>query len=85
MRSDKQKDLLKKLIEDERDPAVLDLVGNLLERRTQGVAFTSDLVERVLRSEEDLKAGRVQSLEEFIRDTDDFIDGLYDESLPLRS
>lgn len=81
MTTPNKKALLKKLIEAERDPAVLDLVDNVLQRRTRGVAFQSDMVKRVLRSEEDLKAGRFQTLEEFGRDMETFIDSLY-ESRP---
>ena len=81
MTTPNKKALLKKLIEAERDPAVLDLVDNVLQRRTRGVAFQSDMVKRVLRSEEDLKAGRFQTLDEFGRDMETFIDSLY-ESRP---
>ncbi|MBL0127183.1 MAG: hypothetical protein IPP83_06915 [Flavobacteriales bacterium] len=72
-----KKALLKKLIESERDPAVLDLVNNVLQRRTRGVAFQSDMVQRVMRAEEDYKAGRSQTLEEFGKDMEQFIDSLY--------
>jgi len=56
-----KKALLKKLIESERDPAVLDLVDNVLQRRTRAVAFQSDMVHRVMRAKEDYKAGRFQT------------------------
>lgn len=72
-----KKALLKKLIGSEQDPAVLDLVDNILQRRTRGVAFQSDLVQRVLRSEEDYKEGRFQTLEEYGKGMDRFIDSLY--------
>jgi len=74
-----KKALLKKLIESERDPAVLDLVDNVLQGRTRAVAFQSDLVQRVLRSEEDDKAGRFQTLQEFEKDMDQFIGTLHME------
>jgi|GEM_PF-1164115 len=74
-----KKALLKKLIESERDPAVLDLVDNVLQGRTRSVAFHSDLVQRVLRSEEDHKTGRFQTLEEFEKDIDQFIGTLHME------
>lgn len=74
-----KKALLKKLIESERDPAVLDLVDNVLQRRTRAVAFQSEMVQRVMRAEEDYKAGRYQTLEEFGKDMEQFIDGLYDK------
>jgi hypothetical protein len=74
-----KKALLKKLIGSEQDPAVLDLVDNILQRRTRAVAFESDLVQRVVRSEEDLKAGRYQTLEEYEKGMDVFIDSLYDK------
>ena len=74
-----KKALLKKLIESERDPAVLDLVDNVLQGRTRAVAFQSDRVQRVLRSEEDHKAGRFQTLQEFEKDMDQFIGTLHME------
>lgn len=76
MTTTNRKELLKKLIEAERDPAVLELVDNVLQRRTRGLAFQSDLVQRVLKSEEDYKAGRFQSVEEFEKDIDQFVDSL---------
>ena len=76
MTTTNRKELLKKLIEAERDPAVLELVDNVLQRRTRGLAFQSDLVQRVLKSEEDYKAGRFQSVEEFEKDMDQFTDSL---------
>lgn len=80
-----KKALLKKLIGSEQDPAVLDLVDNILQRRTRAVAFESDLVQRVLRSEEDFKAGRYQTLEEYEKGMGEFIDSLYDkEGKPKR-
>ena len=68
---------LKKLLDKEKDPGILELVEKVLERETKAVVFQSDLVKRVLRSEEDLKAGRYSTLEEFDKDMDEFIDGLY--------
>ena len=37
----------------------------------------SAMVKRALKAEEDLKAGRFQTLEEFNKDMDEFIEGLY--------
>lgn len=71
-----KKALLKKLIEAEHDPNVLELVNNVLQRCTRSVAFSSDLVKRIVRSEEDLRAGRFQTMDEFERDIDTFIDKL---------
>lgn len=75
-----QKALLKKLIEAEQDPAVLDLVDNVLQRRTRGVAFQSDLVQRVLRSEEQLKDGLYKTMDEFDREMDQFMDALPEQA-----
>jgi hypothetical protein len=77
MTTSAKKALLKKLIESEKDGAVLDLVDNVLQRRTRGVAYQSDLVKRVLQSEEDYKAGRVKTLDEFSSGMKGFIDSLY--------
>ncbi|MFT3884084.1 MAG: hypothetical protein QM724_01250 [Flavobacteriales bacterium] len=84
MTTERKKALLKKLIGSEKDPAILDLVDNVLQRRTRGVAFQSDLVQRVMRSEEDLKAGRYQTLEEFDKDMRGFIDSLYEKPVKPR-
>jgi hypothetical protein len=64
---------LKKLIDSVRDPAVLDRVAKVLEK----APLQSPLVKRALKAEEDLKAGRFQTLEEFDKDMVEFIDGLY--------
>ncbi len=77
MTSTAKKSQIKKLLEKEKDPGILDLVEKVLERRTKAINFDSDLVKRVLRSEEDLKAGRYSTLEEFDKEMDEFIDGLY--------
>ncbi len=71
-----KKALLKKLIEAEQDPSVLDLVDNVLQRRTRGLAFQSDMVQRVLRSEEQLKAGQYKTMDEFDREMEQFMDAL---------
>ena len=57
----------------------MDLVDNVLHRRTRAVAFHSEAVQRVLRSEEDHKAGRFQTLQEFEKDMDQFISTLHME------
>ncbi|MCU0319572.1 MAG: hypothetical protein MUE88_05790 [Flavobacteriales bacterium] len=64
---------LKKLIDSVNDPAVLDRLAKVLERPVR----QSAMVKRALKAEEDLKAGRFQTLEEFNKDMDEFIDGLY--------
>lgn len=64
---------LKKLIDSVNDPVVLDRVAKLLEKPKR----QSAMVKRALKAEEDLKAGRFQTLEEFNKDMDAFIDGLY--------
>lgn len=69
--------LLKKLIDAESDQAVLELVGKVLERRTKGIALTSDLVERIIRSNKDLQDGRSMDRDHFLRSSDEFIKELY--------
>jgi hypothetical protein len=75
-----KKALLKKLIEAEQDPAVLDLVDNVLQRRTRDVAFQSDLVRRVLRSEEQFKAGTYKTMDEFDREMEQFMDAIPEQA-----
>ena len=62
---------LKKLIDSVKDPAVLDKVAKVLEKPVR----QSAMVKRALKAEEDLKAGRFQTLEEFNRDMGEFIEG----------
>lgn len=64
---------LKKLIDSVKDPVVLERVAKVLEKPIR----QSAMVKRALKAEEDLKAGRFQTLEEFSKDMDEFIDGLY--------
>ncbi len=68
---------LKKLIDSVKDPAVLEKVAKVLEKPTLVSARQSPLVKRALKAEEDLRAGRFQTLEEFNKDMDEFIEGLY--------
>ncbi|MBK8499773.1 MAG: hypothetical protein IPL52_13395 [Flavobacteriales bacterium] len=78
-----KKALIKKLVDSEKDAAVLDLVDNVLQRRTRGVAFQSDLVKRVLRSERSVKAGNLIPWEVVSGELDTLIDGLY--AVPAKS
>jgi hypothetical protein len=78
-----RKALLKKLIEAEQDPAVLELVDNVLQRRTRDVAFHSDMVQRVLRSEEQFKAGSYKTMDEFDREMEQFMDALPEQAPKL--
>ncbi|MBX2978047.1 MAG: hypothetical protein KF905_02035 [Flavobacteriales bacterium] len=64
---------LKKLIDSVKDPAVLERVAKVLEKPVR----QSAMVKRALKAEEDLKAGRFQTLEEFNKDMDEFIESLY--------
>lgn len=68
-----RKEHLKKLIDSVKDPAVLEKVAMVLEQPVG----ESVMVKRALKAEEDLKAGRFQTLEEFSKDMDEFIEGLY--------
>lgn len=78
-----KKAFLKKLIEAEQDPAVLDLVDNVLQRRTRDLAFQSDMVQRILRSEEQLKAGNYKTMDEFDREMEQFMDALPEKAPKL--
>lgn len=64
---------LKRLIDSVKDPAVLEKVAKVLEKPVR----QSAMVKRALKAEKDLKAGRFQTLEEFSKDMDEFIEGLY--------
>ena len=68
---------LKSLIEKERDSSVLDLVEKMLDRKKIGLDLKKPIVQRALRAEEDLKAGRFQTLEEFDKEMGTYIDSLY--------
>ena len=72
---------LKRLIDSVRDPAVLDRVAQVLEKPAAKPARQSALVKRVLKSEEDYKAGRFQTLEEFEKDMDQFMASLEKKKL----
>lgn len=64
---------LKRLIDTVRDPAVLDKVAKVLGSPVR----QSPLVKRALKAEGDLKAVRFQTPEEFNKDMDEFMEGLY--------
>ncbi len=73
-----RKDQLKKLIDAEKDPVVLEQVARVLQKRAPK-ARQSALVKRALKAEEDYKAGRYQTLDAFSKEMDAFIDGLYEK------
>lgn len=72
-----RKAYLKTLIENERDKSVLDLVERMLERKKIGLDMKKPIVRRALRAEQDLQEGRFSTLEEFNKEMDFFIEGLY--------
>ena len=68
---------LKKRIEAESDPAVLDQVNRVLDKAAREKNVGGSIVERALRAEEDHTAGRYQTLEAFDKEIGAFIDSLY--------
>lgn len=71
-----RKDQLKKLIDAEKDPVVLEQVARVLQRVPK--VRQSAMVKRALKAEEDHKAGRYQTLDAFSKEMDAVIDGLYE-------
>jgi len=78
MTTSSKKALLKKLIDAEKDPVVLEQVAKVLQQRVPKVR-QSAMVKRALKAEEDYKAGRYRTLESFSKEMDSFIDGLYEK------
>lgn len=70
-----RKDQLKKLIDAEKDPVVLEQVAKVLQRVPK--VRQSAMVKRALKAEEDYKAGRYQTWEEVSSEMDALIDRLY--------
>ena len=68
---------LKKLIDAEKDPVVLEQVAKVLAKHKARPVRQSALVKRVLKSEEDFKAGRYQTWEAVSTEMDMLIDQLY--------
>lgn len=75
-----KKNQLKKLIDAEKDPVVLEQVAKVLAKHQVRPVRQSALVKRTLKAEEDYKAGRYQTLEAFSKEMDAFIDGLYEKN-----
>ena len=61
---------LKELIEQERDLSILKAIKALLKKTTLDSVLREKLTQRAIKSEEDIKAGRVLSRAEIIRQTD---------------
>ena len=64
---------LKELIEKERDLSILKAIKALLRKTTLDTILREKLSQRAIRSEEDIKSGRVLSKKEIIRQTDKLI------------
>jgi len=71
---------LKKLIDSVKDPSVLDKVARVLEK----APLQSPLVKRALKAEGDLRAGRFQTVEEFNREMDAFVETLHTKGIKAR-
>ncbi len=61
---------LKELIELERDLSILKAIKALLKKTTLDSILREKLTQRAIRSEEDIKEGRVLNRAEIIRQTD---------------
>ena len=64
---------LKELIEKERDLSILKAIKALLRKTTLDTDLREKLSQRAIRSEEDIKSGRVLNRKEIIRQTDKLI------------
>jgi sialic acid synthase SpsE len=64
---------LKELIERERDLSILKAIKVLLKKTTLDTVLRKKLTQRAIRSEEDIKKGRVLSRADIIRQTDKLI------------
>ncbi len=64
---------LKELIEKEMDLSILKAIKTLLRKTTLDTVLREKLSQRAIRSEEDIKSGRVFSRKEIIRQTDKVI------------
>ena len=64
---------LKELIEQERDLTILKAIKALLKKTTLDTTLREKLTQRAIRSEEDIKDGRVLSRSEIIKKTDKLI------------
>jgi len=64
---------LKELIEKERDLSILKAIKALLRKTTLDTILREKLSQRAMRSEEDIKSGRVLSRKEIILQTDKLI------------
>ena len=64
---------LKELIEKERDLSILKAIKALLKKTTLDTILREKLSQRAIRSEEDIKSGRVLGRKEIIRQTDKLI------------
>ena len=59
------KNEIQKLVETENDPDILNNVYEILEKAQQEARMKEAIIEGALKAEEDIKAGRVYSSEEF--------------------
>ncbi|MFD1000517.1 hypothetical protein ACFQ21_14425 [Ohtaekwangia kribbensis] len=59
------KNEIQKLVETENNPDILNNVYEILEKAQQEARIKEAIIEGALKAEEDIKAGRVYSSEEF--------------------
>jgi hypothetical protein len=64
---------LKNLIEQENDPGVLKAIRTLLKKTRIDSRLKDTLTSRALKSDEDIKEGRLLSREEMERETNDLL------------
>lgn len=61
------KNEIQKLVETQSDPTILQRVYEILEQAQQEAAWKEVMTARALKAEEDIKAGRVYTLEEALK------------------
>jgi hypothetical protein len=61
------KNEIQKLVETENDPDILKNVYEILEKAQQEARLKEVMLERALKAEEDIKAGRVYSFDEALQ------------------
>ena len=67
------KNEIQKLVETENNPDILNNVYEILEKAQHEARMKEAIIEGALKSEEDIKAGRVYSSEEFKKLIKDYI------------
>lgn len=64
---------LKRLIEQENDPGILKAIRTLLKKTSLDQTLKEKLTARALKSNEDIKEGRILNRKEMEKETDDLL------------